>query len=434
MGWETSAYSVAVGDFNGDGKLDLATANYGSNNVSILLGNGDGTFQAAVNYGAGSYPISITVGDFNGDGKLDLATANYGSNNISILLGKGDGTFQTAANYGVGSYPISIAVGNFNGDGKLDLAVANVSSNNVSILTGAGDGTFSEPLIQTISALPTVSLSAAPTFSGTVVGQTSSPQDVTLTNTGAVDLSITAVGVTGDFAIATNHCGATLAAAASCTVSLTFSPTAGGTRTGTLSFTDNGANSPQTVNLTGQGQDFSLTARTTSQTVSPGVTANFDLLLSPEGGFNQTVDLACSGAPQGATCTVTPASVTLDGSNNASVGLKVTTTGNALLVPGDPGNMPPPSGGLPMAGWLAIFSLVAVAALAKFSPQGGRARRLAPFATLALLAMLAVACGGGSASSSASSSSGTPAGTYTLTVTGKSGSLTHTANVTLKVQ
>src|SRR5580658_1154106 len=142
FGAGTEPDSVAVGDFNGDGKLDLAVANEGSNNISILLGMGDGTFQAAVDYGAGTAPDSVAVGDFRRDGKLDLVVANDGSNNVSILLGNGDGTFQAAVNYGVGSAPTSVAVGDFNGDGKLDLAVVNELSNNVSILLGNGDGMF----------------------------------------------------------------------------------------------------------------------------------------------------------------------------------------------------------------------------------------------------------------------------------------------------
>ncbi len=91
-------YSVAVGDFNGDGKPDLAIANSGSNTVSILLGNGNGTFKAAANYCVGSLPESVAVGDFNGDGKPDLAVANYASGNVSILLGNGNGTFKAAVN------------------------------------------------------------------------------------------------------------------------------------------------------------------------------------------------------------------------------------------------------------------------------------------------------------------------------------------------
>jgi hypothetical protein len=132
--------SVGVGDFNGDGKLDMAVAN--NNNVSVLLGNGDGTFQPAVNYAAASGGQSVAVGDLNGDGKLDLVVANNQSNNVSVLLGNGDGTFQAAVNYPAGSGASSVAVGDFNGDGKLDVTVANFGTDNVSILLGNGDGTF----------------------------------------------------------------------------------------------------------------------------------------------------------------------------------------------------------------------------------------------------------------------------------------------------
>jgi hypothetical protein len=87
-----------------------------------------------VNFGAGTGPRSIAVGDFNGDGVQDLAVANEGSNNVSVLLGKGDGTFQGVVNFGAGSGPVSVAVGDFNGDGVQDLAVANERPNNVSVL------------------------------------------------------------------------------------------------------------------------------------------------------------------------------------------------------------------------------------------------------------------------------------------------------------
>jgi hypothetical protein len=139
--------SVAMGDFNGDGIPDLAVANYGGT-VSVLLGQGDGTFQKAVNYAAGAGPFSVAVGDFNGDGIFDLAVANIYSNNLSVLLGKGDGTFLPAVNYPAGTQPDSVAVGDFNGDGIPDLAIANrgtypnYTDGSVSILLGKGDGTF----------------------------------------------------------------------------------------------------------------------------------------------------------------------------------------------------------------------------------------------------------------------------------------------------
>lgn len=140
-----SAASVAVGDLDGDGRPDLAVANYNDNSVSILLGNADGSFQAAVNYAVGLDPTSVAVGDFNGDGRLDLAVANQVGNNVSILLGNARpnfGTFQTAVNYAVGVYPLSIAAGDFNSDGHLDLATANSGSNSISILLGNPNGTF----------------------------------------------------------------------------------------------------------------------------------------------------------------------------------------------------------------------------------------------------------------------------------------------------
>ncbi len=135
--------AVVDGDFNGDGKFDLAVANANSNTVSILIGNGDGTFQSAVNYPAGNDPVALVAGDFNGDGKLDLAVVNGGEfGTVSILLGVGDGTFQPPASYTVGDNPVAIAAGDFGGDGKLDLAVANAYSGNVSVLMSDGDGTF----------------------------------------------------------------------------------------------------------------------------------------------------------------------------------------------------------------------------------------------------------------------------------------------------
>jgi hypothetical protein len=151
--------AVVIADFNGDRKLDIAVANSGdpgiadAGNVSILLGNGDGTFQPAHDITAGKNPWSIAVGDFNRDGRLDLVVANNGINvaggwlpgTVSVLLGNGDGTFQTHVDYATGAGPISVAVGDFNGDNNLDLAVAAVEAHPpsvVSVLLGKGDGTF----------------------------------------------------------------------------------------------------------------------------------------------------------------------------------------------------------------------------------------------------------------------------------------------------
>ena len=147
--------AIAVGDFNGDGKADLAVANSSDDTVTILLGNGDGTFTAAgVSPATGSYPYSIAVGDFNGDGKADLAVVNQDANTVTILLGTGQGTFTVASTPATGSRPSGVAVGDFNGDGIPDLAIPNVYGESVTILLGKGNGTFTAAASPAVSGAP----------------------------------------------------------------------------------------------------------------------------------------------------------------------------------------------------------------------------------------------------------------------------------------
>ena len=151
-GSNTGPNAVVAADFNGDGKMDLATANVFNNTVSVFMGNGDGTFQPAVNYDTGgSGSCSIVAADFNRDGKMDLAVTNAYSNTVSIFLGNGDGTFHSAVTYSTGSEPNAIVAADFNGDGKIDLAIANYGDNTVSILLGNGDGTFPQTPSNTYS-------------------------------------------------------------------------------------------------------------------------------------------------------------------------------------------------------------------------------------------------------------------------------------------
>ncbi|HTL17279.1 MAG TPA: VCBS repeat-containing protein, partial [Patescibacteria group bacterium] len=134
----TNVQSVAVGDFNGDGKNDLAVGGQGAafppnGNVTILLGNGDGTFRLFTNYLSGWF-VSVAVADFNADGKSDLAAVDAAGNQVDVMLGNGDGTFRPAYAFAVENGAAFVVAGDLNGDGLPDLAVVNSASGNVSVL------------------------------------------------------------------------------------------------------------------------------------------------------------------------------------------------------------------------------------------------------------------------------------------------------------
>ena len=144
-----NAQSVAVGDFNGDGLPDVAlnTAGPAGPAVEVLLGKGDGSFQPNhLILPVGQIPLSVAAGDFDHNGALDLVTANS-NGTVSVLLGNGGGSFRPRVDLAVGAAPRAVAVGDFNGDGLLDVATAQQLSNTVSVLLGHGDGTFARPLV-----------------------------------------------------------------------------------------------------------------------------------------------------------------------------------------------------------------------------------------------------------------------------------------------
>src|SRR5262245_26710254 len=137
-----SPRSVTVADFNGDDLPDVAVANSASNDVSVFLGNSDGSLRPVGTVAVGTTPSFVASGDFDGDRLTDLAVVNTGSGNVSILRGNGSGGFELAGNLAVGVRPVSIAVGDVSSDGNLDLAVANAGANTVSILRGQGNCSF----------------------------------------------------------------------------------------------------------------------------------------------------------------------------------------------------------------------------------------------------------------------------------------------------
>jgi hypothetical protein len=147
--------AVVTGDFNRDGKMDVATVNQGSNNVSVLLGNGNGTFRPALNSPVGHSPAALLAVDLNGNNILDLVTANKSDNNITVLLGRGDGTFVSAGTFAAGASPVSLAYGDFNGDHHTDLAVADNGGSTVTLLLGTGTGKFTQGGTVTVGNNPT---------------------------------------------------------------------------------------------------------------------------------------------------------------------------------------------------------------------------------------------------------------------------------------
>ncbi|MBW2696044.1 MAG: VCBS repeat-containing protein [Deltaproteobacteria bacterium] len=131
--------SVAVADLDGDTVPDLVTSNLHTDDVSVLLGNGDGTFQAAASFAPGNRPLSVAVADLDGDTVPDLVTSNYSSDEVSVLLGNGDGTFQAAVSFAAGSHPSSVAVADLDGDTVPDLVTANGGSDDVTVFLNLRD-------------------------------------------------------------------------------------------------------------------------------------------------------------------------------------------------------------------------------------------------------------------------------------------------------
>lgn len=153
-------YGLAAGDFNSDAKVDLMTANYAGNTFSVLLGNGDGTFTPGNSYPVGSvqpYPISVAVSDLNGDVRIDAVVANYNEGNVSVLFGNGDGTFQTQSFYTVGANPACVVIADVNNDNRPDIIVANFGNNTAGVLLAdsTSSGTFLAMVTYSVGMNPT---------------------------------------------------------------------------------------------------------------------------------------------------------------------------------------------------------------------------------------------------------------------------------------
>ena len=334
--------ALTTADLNGDGQLDLVAADGTDSRVLTLFGKGDGTFREGATYVTALGPLVVTTADMNGDGNLDLVVGDYGYYfaSVSVLLGNGDGTFQPYSDYDAGTFGYS-AIADFNDDGRLDLAVTNGTVGTVSILTqdngstaslSAKTLTFPTQLVNTVSdpqivtltntgtsAIKVTNVSVSPNFSeltncgtvqpgktckigafltptipgsitgymaitdnaggspqllnlfgtGTVVslspasvnfgsvkvGALSAPQTVTVTNTGNGKVTLAGIGIGGANAknfMEVNACPQQLPAGTSCNISVYFRPSAAGVRKGVLGV-KTGMGNPQTVPLTGTG-------------------------------------------------------------------------------------------------------------------------------------------------------------------------------------
>ena len=265
-------------------------------------------------------------------------------------------------------------------------------------------------------------------FEGVTVGSNEA-QTAQLYNNGLAALAIGQVTMNGPFT-QTNNCPASLSAGAMCTFTVTFAPTSAGAITGELSLTDNAPGSPQVLNLSGTGEDFTLGAAanaSTSASITAGQTAQYQLTLNSLGGYSGQINLSCTGAPNLANCSVSPASANLAANESAALAISITTTAGSRLPPWSG----PPRGNRP---WLPLLALAG--ALVFILVRGKTARQPLRL-TLALgLALFTAACGSGgnSPGSSPAPQPGTPAGTYTLTIQASAGSLTHSQKLTLIVQ
>jgi len=560
---------VRVADFNGDGKLDLAIAADGSAAASVLLGNGDGSFQAPVTYFMGVVGTSsLMVGDFNHDGVPDWAVNdNIFTGALSVMLStgfraasptaldfgsQGVGTTSPAqtitvanpsnvpitvtgvvvsANYtqtnncaalspgssctitvtfaptGTGLQPgtitltdstptspqtISLTGTGVNGpflsaspgrvnfaaqalhqpSSPLPVVLTNTGNASLTISTIAITGANSPDFGQTNncgtslssgahcalsvtftpsaggSRLANVSVSdnapgspqlvslvgvglgpvanfnpAQLTFASQAVGTTSTAQVVTLTNVGGAALNITQITASGDFE-QTNTCSTSLAAGSSCQISVMFTPTATGNRVGSVTITDDAAGGSQTIPLTGTGSGSSLNLQipsgsSSSVTVQAGQTGTYQLSIGG-GTFSGTANLTCTGAPAGAACSV-PATITVSTSAATPFTVSVSTTPRPVAALHQ-SNAP-----------LTWLSTMAVALIAFFSMCAPKRRRWSARTVLGIL-LVGVLCSCGGGGGPASPSAGTPAGTYRISVTASSGSVSQSVALSLSVR
>jgi hypothetical protein len=385
---------------------------------SIAFGN--------VPLGTSSAPTGLMIENL-GNGTLNFASIQIsGTNANDFSL-----TNQCGATLGVGSV-CGVQVSfkpSATGTRSATLALndnAPGSPQTVS-LTGAG-----------VTAAAGVGLAPTGLDFGTVLmGTASSPQAVTLTNTGNISLSITTIAVVGIGYTQTNNCAGSVAAGANCTINISYAPSSFGTNQTRIDITDNAANSPQSITLSGTGTEFLLgpaSGASTSQTVTAGQTAQYMLTLTPSSTTRDTVTLSCTGAPATTSCSVLPTLQTFTTTNPIPVSVSVSTSARGLLPRVPDGRFLPPTLVVRFLLWLAwsgaLFLVITLARQLRNTDRcyGGAqptfSMNLALLVCLSIL-LTASACGGGSTPPPPPPPTGTPAGNYHLNITVKSASSTN---------
>jgi hypothetical protein len=492
--------NVAVADFNGDGKPDIAATDPENGVVQILLGNGDGTFSVGLAYStdtaSGPFPENIVTGDFNHDGNVDLAIANPGSGTIGVLLGNGDGTFQAVTPYAVSGwapyfvatadlngdgyldleacattdgsaavvimlanadnsgtftapafvntvgYPQTVAFGDLNGDGKLDMAVTEYQGTyfgDISIALGNGDGTFGS----------FTDYAASASAGGTGDTYPASLQMTDMNGDGKLDL----VYINSDYgtlAVALGNGDGTIGTpvefpTSEYTWGLALADVNNDGAMDVLIGEDEsgGFNVLLNGNGTGTAGNYTFGTQTPSQTVTAGGSTTYTLNLAGLNGYNGTITFSCGTLPTGAACSFSPTSVVANGGLPLTTTMTITTTAagttttaSALRHVG-PGAQPGSPILMASFGGLGLFGLLIAG-----SGAAGRRRRAAIVLGVLVLVTLGmlVACDNDSAkttTTTTTTTTGTPAGSYAVTVTSTGTGTTaptHTLNVTLIVQ
>jgi hypothetical protein len=432
----TGPEGLVAGDFDKDGYPDLAVQNAWGQNIAILINDRTGNFLAPV-----TYPVSsnnnyqgIATADLNKDGNLDLVVPlEYGSA-VALFLGNGDGTFTAQPDLATtGQYPQAVAIADLNGDGNLDLAITTDqwSSPGVEVALGNGDGTFQAPAVYSSSLQDINYDSPYPEFIQAVDIDGDGKLDLVYTNSeyGTVGVLFGAGDGTFPYDPVEYPSGGYAYGLVVADVNQDGAPdvvTAGDDFSGiTVLLNQNGS---------GAAANYTISAAPSSATVIAGSSASFTLTVTPLNHYNGTVTFSCGSLPALAQCTFTPASVTLTGGTPVTVQMKITTTGlhSSMQAPADVN----PHGNSPfMLASLSTIGLFGMILAGGFKKRGRW--QGAVLGVLILVSTLSfVGCG-----SSGSSKAITPAGSYTVTVkaTGTAGTTNgnttpHPFNVTITVK